>query len=376
MLNRRTLLRQLGYTASGLFFSSGLITCSRNKTGVSEASNTSTTSENKRLGVAICGLGGYAKGQIAPALQQTQHCYLNGIITGSPGKITPWREQYGIPAENVYNGYDTMSQLADNASIDVVYIIVPTALHAEYAVRAAEAGKHVWCEKPMAMNTKECRAIIDACTANGVRLSVAYRMQHEKNTRQIMEWAETRPYGAQQYVEALAGYGGNVPTKGWRSQPEMGGGALYDMGVYSVNGLRYATGSVPTRVLSAERTLGPTGVDVTTAFTLEFSDIERPAVGKTSVVKTMNRLRVEATDGWYALSPMQKYDGVRGTTSDGRVLEVMERDQQAVQMDNDALAILNGTPFIVPGEEGLIDVAIIQAIMEADRTGQVVEVRV
>ena len=375
MTTRRTFLRQALYTSSGALLAPTLLGCGSPGPLPENDGATPKADPAERLGVAICGLGSYANGQIAPALQQTRYCYLNGIITGSPEKIPSWQQQYAIPNANVYNGYDTMSRLADNDSIDVVYIIVPTALHAEYAVRAAEAGKHVWCEKPMAMNTKECRAIIDACAANGVRLAIGYRMQHETNTRQIMEWAETKPYGAIRRVGALAGYGGSTPTKGWRADPSMGGGALYDMGVYSINGLRYATAKVPTQVLSARRTLGPTGVDVTTEFTLAFPGIEQPAVGKTSVVERMNRLRVDAAEGWYELSPMQQYDGVRGTTSDDKTLPVMPRDQQAVQMDNDALAIMNGTPFIAPGEEGLIDVAIIEAVIEADRTSAPVPVR-
>ena len=367
MPNRRSFLRRSIYAASTLYFAPALIGCGPAEDGRSQAVKAAAPGPD-RLGVALCGLGGYSNGQLAPALQLTQHCYLAGIITGSPDKIPTWQERHAIPDANVYS-YDTMAELADNDAIDVVYIVVPTGLHAEYAVRAAEAGKHVWCEKPMAMNTAECRRIIDACAANRVRLSVAYRMQHETNTQQIMRWAETKPYGAMRYVEALAGYGGKVPTSGWRANPALGGGALYDMGVYTINGLRYATDRFPTEVVSAERTLGPTGVDVTTAYELRFPGIERPALGKTSVVEKMNRLRVEAERGWYELSPMQQYDGVAGSTSDGQTLPPMERDQQAVQMDNDALSILNDTPMLVPGEEGLKDIAIIEAILEADRTG-------
>ena len=375
MSNRRSFLRRSLYSAPGLLLLPELLSCGEPKTTTEAAAAPTASNETRRLGVAICGLGSYARGQIAPALQSTEHCYLNGLITGSPDKVADWRANYAIPDANIYRGYDTMAKLADNPTIDVVYVIVPTGLHAEYTIRAAEAGKHVWCEKPMAMNSAECRAMIDACEANGVRLAIGYRMQHETNTRQVMDWATETPYGPMQYAEALAGYGGSVPEQGWRADPAMGGGALYDMGVYTVNGLRYATGRVPTHVRSAERTLGPTGVDITTRYTLEFPGLERPALGKTSVVETMNRLRMEAADGWYELSPMQQYEGVRGRTSDGRTLPPMSRDQQAVQMDNDALAILNGTPFVAPGEEGLIDVAIIEAILEADRTGSSVAIR-
>jgi len=110
----------------------------------------------KTLGVALLGLGSYSLGQLAPALQLTKHCSLAGLITGTPSKLPALQQQYGIPDSHVYT-YESMDDIADNDDIDIVYIVVPTALHAKYAVRAAELGKHVWCEKPMAMNTAECQ---------------------------------------------------------------------------------------------------------------------------------------------------------------------------------------------------------------------------
>jgi len=327
--------------------------------------------QNRKLGVALVGLGGYAGGQLAPALQMTEHCYLAGIVTGSPEKIPRWQRKYGIKDANVYS-YDTMHRIADNPDIDVIYIVVPTGLHAKYAIRAANTGKHVWCEKPMAMNVEECQAIIDACNQNGVKLSIGYRMQHEPNTQTVIQYADTKPYGAIQSAEALAGYAGPGTGSGWRFEADMGGGALYDMGVYSINGLRYATGLEPLRVLSAKRTV-PNEVDVTTEFELEFPGGLR-GYGKTSVVESINRLRVDCAEGWYKLEPMQSYSGVQGITSDGKRLDKPIKDQQARQMDNDALAILNDKPVLVPGTEGLKDIRIVQAVMEADRTGQAVRI--
>lgn len=328
----------------------------------------------KKLGVALLGLGSYATHQLAPALQQTRYCHLTGIVTGSPWKIPQWQQQYGIRGKNIYN-YGNMSRLADNDNIDVVYIVVPTGLHARYAIEAANAGKHVWCEKPMAMNTEECRAIMEACERNGVRLSIGYRMQHEPNTQLLMSWAFTRPYGRQQSVRALAGYAGGGGT-GWRFQAEMGGGALYDMGVYSINGLRYATGKEPLRVLSARQwTDRPeifTEVDEHTEFELEFAD-GLTGYGRTSVGQSINLLRVEAADGWYELSPMQAYNGVQGKASDGFLLNETIASQQARQMDDDARAILEGRPLLVPGEEGMRDIRLVHAIRDSAATGRPVD---
>ena len=116
---------------------------------------------NEKLGVALVGLGYYSTNLLGPGLQHTEHCELRGIVTGSPEKIPVWQEEYGIPDANVYN-YETMHEIANNDDIDVVYIVLPNNMHAEYSIIGANAGKHVWCEKPMAMNVTECQAMIDA----------------------------------------------------------------------------------------------------------------------------------------------------------------------------------------------------------------------
>jgi glucose-fructose oxidoreductase len=341
-----------------------------------EASKTSPGSRKEKLGIALVGLGGYSSGQLAPALQLTEHCELRGIVTGSPEKIPEWQKKYTIPDANVYN-YENLHTIADNDDIDVVYIVVPTGLHAKYSIIAAEAGKHVWCEKPMAMNVPECQSIIDACNDNNVRLAIGYRMQHEPNTRTVMQYTETKPYGAIQTVKAFAGYNGGGGGNGWRFQKEMGGGALYDMGVYTVNGIRYATGLEPEAVISAQQsTKRPkifTEVDETTEYQLRFSN-GILAYGKTSVGESINQLRVDAENGWYELSPMQQYNGVKGRTSDGILLDTYVKNQQAIQMDDDALAIKNGKPMIAPGEDGLKDVRIINAIQRAAAEGREVKI--
>ena len=333
------------------------------------------SSSDRKLGIALLGLGGYAGGQLAPALQDTRFCELRGIVTGTPDKIPTWQQKYSIKDRNVYS-YETLPTISQNDDIDVVYVVVPTGLHKKYAVMAAEAGKHVWCEKPMAMTVAECREIIDACEQNGVELCVGYRMQHEDNTRKIIEFAETKPYGEMQSVRAEAGYC-CLQNSSWRFDKELGGGALYDMGVYVINGLRYATGMEPIRVRSAKTTVNRpklfTEVDETTEFELEFPN-GLIGYGKTSVGESTNFLRVDCEDGWYEVSPMQSYSGVAGRTSDGQNWPPVTYDQQTRQMDDDALAILTNQPVMVPGIEGLRDIRIVNAIFESARTGRPVDI--
>lgn len=329
----------------------------------------------RKLGVALVGLGYYSTHLLAPGLQLTQHCELRGIVTGSPEKIPVWQKQYGIKDANVYS-YDNMDDLANNPDIDVVYIVLPTFLHKQYTVKAANAGKHVWCEKPMAMTVTECQQMIDACNKNKVKLSIGYRLQHEPNTRTIMEYAHSRPYGVPKAVISEAGYAGSGETPDhWRMDRSKGGGAMYDMGVYPINAARYATAMEPIAVTARHEVHRPKifkKCDETSVFTLEFAKgLKAECV--TSVGKNINHLKVTAERGWYELEPMQSYTGVKGRTSDGKQLNKTVAHQQAKQMDDDALAILNNSSVMVPGSEGLLDIRVVEGALRSAQKQERVE---
>lgn len=326
--------------------------------------------KKEKLGVALVGLGRYATGRLAPGLELTSHCELKGIVTGTPSKIPVWQERYKIPDQNVYN-YQTMHEIADNDDIDVIYIVLPPGLHARYAIIAADAGKHVWCEKPMANTVEECKAVIDAANKNKVQLTIGYRMQHEPNTQAVIKYGREKTYGVVTGVKTGAGYKGRHSSDSWRTDPELGGGALYDMGVYPINGARHAIGKEPVAVRGrqwSERKQMYSGVDEFTEFELEFPG-GVIAKGETSFGKSANYLDVEAENGWYRLRPFQTYSGVRGETSDGTKLTPDPYHQQARQMDNDALHIKDNKTPIVPGGDGLRDIRIVEAIMESSKKG-------
>jgi glucose-fructose oxidoreductase len=321
--------------------------------------------QKKKLGVALVGLGYYSTDLLAPALQLTENCYLAGIVSGTPSKIEDWKKQYRIPSANCYN-YQNFDTIANNPNIDVVYVVLPPSMHAEYCIRAAKAGKHVWCEKPMAMNVAECQQMINACASNKVRLSIGYRMHHEPNTQTIMQYAKSLPYGEMKTVIAEAGYF-DPRTDHWKQKKKMGGGAMYDMGVYPLNAVRYSTGLEPIAVSAVASTDRPaiyTEVEETMTFTLKFPR-GITARCRTSFGAGLNELRVECAKGWYGLSPFQAYSGIRGTTSDGKTLDARIANQQAKQMDDDARAIMEGKPVMVPGEEGLKDIRVVEAIYKS-----------
>jgi glucose-fructose oxidoreductase len=359
--NRRTFIKQMGGIGAGaaaaLAFPNILLPKSK-----------------RAIGVALVGLGGYSTGVLAPALQVTEHCKLTGIVTGSPHKIPDWQEKYGIPDANVYN-YENMHTVADNPDIDVIYIVLPHSMHMEYSIIAANAGKHVWCEKPMALTVDECQKIIDACNANRVKLTIGYRLQHEPNTQTVIAFGRNQTYGAIQTLTCDAGFHNRSGADAWRLQKAMGGGAMYDMGVYPLNAVRHVTGEEPVSVSARQESRRPrfSEVDEMMWFDLTFPS---GAVANcfTTFAENVNKLHVDCTDGWFRLEPFQWYSGIKGETSDGKVLNETIPNQQARQMDNDALAILNDTDVIVPGEDGLKDIRVVEAVFESARTGREVSI--
>ncbi|WP_414717343.1 Gfo/Idh/MocA family protein [Telluribacter sp.] len=326
-----------------------------------------------KLGIALVGLGYYSTDLLAPALQKTQHCYLAGIVTGTPAKAELWKKKYNIPDKNIYN-YQNFDQIANNPDIDVVYVVLPPSMHKEYTVRAAKAGKHVFCEKPMAMNVKECEEMIKACRDNKRSLAIGYRCQHDPNTQAYMKIAKEQPLGKVKLIHSSAGYN-EGRTDHWKQKKEMGGGVMYDMGVYALQGARLAAGEEPILVTASHLTNRPEiykNVDETTLFQLHFPS-GAIANCTTSFGINTNFLKVNYEKGNLFMEPATAYSGNKGVSTLG-VINFPLDSQQAKQMDDDALAILNNQPLLVPGEEGLRDIRVVEAIYQAARTGKAVRI--
>lgn len=318
--------------------------------------------KKERLGVALVGLGYYSTDLLAPALKLTSKCYLAGLVTGTPAKAERWKQANSLPSKNIYN-YENFDSIANNPDIDVVYVVLPPSMHAEYSIRAAKAGKHVWCEKPMAPSVKECQSMIDAAKANKVKLSIGYRMHHEPNTQLIMRYAREQPFGKIKTLTASAGYF-DARTDHWKQKKSLGGGVMGDMGVYPLNAVRYSTGLEPVAVIAKASTTRPEiykEVEETMNFELDFPG-GIVATCEASFGKGMNDLKVNCVNGWYQLSPFQAYSGIKGTTSTGQPLNATIPNQQARQMDDDANAIINSVDVLAPGEEGLRDIRVVEAI--------------
>lgn len=208
LISRRTSLQTLSLTAGGLLtWPAGLFAHSE---------------PPKKLGVALVGFGNYATHQLAPALQETNNCYLAGIVTGSPDKAKTWASTYNIPAKSTYN-YQSFDQIRNNPDIDVIYVVLPNFIHAESTIRAAQAGKHVICEKPIAMNAAEARQMIVACQQAGVQLSVGYRLYFEPHDLEMRRLAAEKQFGVVKVIDSCLDF--TVPgPNSWRLDKKIGGG--------------------------------------------------------------------------------------------------------------------------------------------------------
>lgn len=316
------------------------------------------------LGIALVGLGYYSTRLLLPALQETTNIKLTGIVTGTPAKAKAWSEDHGIPQKNIYN-YDNYDALSENPDIDVVYIVLPNSMHAEYSIRGSMAGKHVICEKPMASTVEECHQMIDAAKKANRSLSIGYRMHYEPTTQEIIRYQRENVMGDMVYVTAGAGY---RESRGehWKLKREYSGGALMDMGVYSLNAARYATGEEPISVRAQQFNSRPElfkEVDETVTWQMEFPS-GAIANCSTSFATGMNYLEARFREGWYRLSPFQAYRGIKGVSSEG-ALDYPVVYQQAIQMDETAQRIMEDQPMRVPGEEGLADMVVVEGIWKS-----------
>jgi glucose-fructose oxidoreductase len=358
--SRRDFIKQISVGTVSLALSSPLIG--------SSLLNFETKSDRK-MGIALVGLGGYSGGILAPALQETEECYLAGIVTGTPSKEKIWSEKYNIPKKNIYN-YENFDEIASNDEIDIIYVVLPNNMHAEYTIRAARAGKHVICEKPMALNVRECEEMIKACEDNKVGLSIGYRMQFERTTQEIIRLGQDEVYGKVNLISAGAGFRMNRGGE-WRTIKAMGGGPMEDVGIYALQAARYVTGEEPLSVTAQGYNSRPEifkDVVETVSFQLEF-----PGGAIANLMGSFGffipDLFVTTEDGWFNLRPFWTYTGIKGETSDGRQLNFPQKTQQAVQMDEQAISFRDGKPLRVTGMEGLKDVKIINAVDESISKG-------
>lgn len=324
------------------------------------------------LRVAICGLGSYGT-RVAEAMKACTKAKLVGVISGTPSKIKDWQQRYNIPEKNCYN-YDTFGQIKNNPDIDAVYVITPNALHHDHVIKAAQAGKHVICEKPMALNAEEGKVMIDACKQANVKLLVGYRMHFEPHTLEIVRMRKEGDFGKILFFQGLSGFRIGDPTQ-WRLNKQLaGGGAMMDIGIYAINGARYMIGEDPVWV-TAQETKNDTqkfkpGVDETIQFQLGFPGGAVASCLSTYSMNNLDRFFLNGEKGFAELQPATGYGPIKGRTHKGE-LDQPVVTHQTVQMEEMAGILLEGKTPVIPvdGEEALKDLKIIDAIYKAVKTG-------
>ncbi|MFC4845056.1 Gfo/Idh/MocA family protein [Hephaestia sp. GCM10023244] len=328
----------------------------------------------RKLGYAIVGLGGYGLGKIIPEFANCTHSRLAGVVSGDRAKAERVAAEHNLPARSIYS-YDNFDRIADNPDIDIVYVCLPNAMHAAYTIRAAKAGKHVLCEKPMAISVAESEAMIAACKAANRKLMIGYRCHFEATNLEAMRRARAGEIGKLRYFRSEHAYPQGDPSQ-WRLKRALsGGGSLMDYGIYALQAARYMTGEEPIAVYAHESTDRSDPrfheVEDQIEFQLEFpsgvigSCLSGYSANQNHVLLLGDKARIE-------MEPATGYAGHRLWVGNRRDTEITPRPgpgktQWAGQLDHLAHCVIEDREPIVSGEEGLRDMRIIEAIYRSAR---------
>jgi glucose-fructose oxidoreductase len=346
---------------------------------------------NKKLGMAVVGLGGYATRSIGPEIAACQHVRLAGVVTGDAEKGKSWAKEHGFEQDAIYS-YSNFDKIVSDDRIDFVHIALPNSMHAEFAIRAAQAGKHVMVEKPMAISSQQCENMIAAAKQAGVLLGVNYRLHWEPHHVTATERLSGLAVGdlangnyefSWGYARALTGPNKDKVKK-WLLDPKMaGGGALFDTGVYPIQAACYLTGREPVAVRGFPATrhseLFPKGIEETMSYELLFDDGFQ-ALCRASYSQSFHQCTTLGPKGSVEILPGQKGSvfGQSGTGNPNpkrlfvnkKEIELKQTLQQAVLLDAFAVAIKQGNKtFRTPGEMGLRDIRIVERVYESAAKG-------
>ena len=323
-----------------------------------------------KLGVALVGLGNYSTTVLSRALAEAGRCYLAGIVTGTPSKAEDWSRKYKIPKKNIYN-YQNYDEIATNSDIDIVYVVLPNSMHAEYTIRALKAKKHVICEKPMALNAIEAMQMINAAKEVNRKLSIGYRMHYDNYFKEVKQLAQSKTFGAINYMECALGYSFTPEEDSWKVKKAMGGGSLYNLGVYPIQSARHTKGEEPIFVTAQATTKRKDifkEIDEIFTWQLEWKD-GTLCNSYSGPVAQIDRLFAGCTDGFIEMNPCTPYTGQAGRTSKG-VMNFEQVFQQKLQVDDFARCVMEDEESIVKGEDGWRDMLIIDAIHRSIESGK------
>jgi predicted dehydrogenase len=334
----------------------------------------------RKLGWAVVGLGSLAINQILPAFAKCEKSKVVALVSGHPDKANKLALRYGVSPKAIYN-YQNYDSIRDNPEVDVIYIVLPNGMHAEYTVRGFQAGKHVLSEKPMASTPADCQSMIDAGRKANRKLMVAYRCRYEPFNQEMIRMARSQELGPLKVILCDTGFPIGDPTQ-WRLKKDLaGGGSMMDIGIYSLQAARYISGQEPVELNAfIYNTPGDQRfkeVEETVTFQLRFPSGVLANCSSSYGYASQSRFRAIATDGWFELEPGQHYTGLRMRVNRGNQLEEVmlpEKDHFAAEMDHMSACVLDNKEPLTPGEEGLRDLKLIMSIYDAAKTTKTVKV--
>ncbi|MDE3104153.1 MAG: Gfo/Idh/MocA family oxidoreductase [Acidobacteriota bacterium] len=329
-----------------------------------------------RTGYAVIGLGRIAD-HFLRATRDSKTSRVTGLVSGHRDKALRIAAEYGVPESAVYS-YEDMDRMKDNQQIQAVYVALPNSMHAEYTLRSAKAGKHVLCEKPMAISVAECEAMIGACKAANVKLMIAYRCQYDPLHLKAIQLIRDGNIGTLNVIQGA--FGGPQPVGEWRITKKLGGGgSLMDLGIYPLNASRYLAGEEPVEFKAFTSTNDHDGrfneVEENITWTMRFPSGVLANCTSSYGAHMPGYFKVAGSKGWIEMAPAYNYDGMRLRASyrnaDGHSEEIDETspDKDPIefvrQMDHFTTCIRqNQTPH-TPGEEGLRDMEHMKAIYKS-----------
>jgi predicted dehydrogenase len=339
----------------------------------------------QRVGFAVVGLGRLALEQVLPAFARSMKAKPVALVSGSPDKLQTVAAQYGIAAGSCYS-YDNFDQIRDNPEVKVVYIVLPNAMHRLFCERAAKAGKHVLTEKPMSVSSADGKAMVAACARAGVKLMVAYRIQYEPYNRRAMELVRSGSNGR------LIAYSGiNTQTVAedgalqWRHKKAMaGGGSLFDIGLYCLNTARFLTGEEPVEIFAAS--YSPPGdprfaeVEETISFMLRFpshtiANCLASYGGRDDKHQRLNleKIAVDMPNAFQYEGQQLLVVGRQDDATSENRLVIEPKNQFAAEIDHMADCVMHDRKPYTPGEEGVQDHLLMEAIYRSVAEGRPVK---
>jgi D-xylose 1-dehydrogenase (NADP+, D-xylono-1,5-lactone-forming) len=318
----------------------------------------------------ILGCAGIAERALIPAIRGSANGRLAGIASRDARKARAWAARFGIA-----KAYGDYAALLDDPGIDAVYAPLPNHLHCEWSVRAARAGKHVLCEKPMAMNAGEARRMAAAADRAGVLLMEAFMYRFHPRLERVLRLISAGAVGEVRAVRSAFTFVFDGADDDYRWRPEFGGGALYDIGCYPISAARLVFGAEPVSVFARSRLHPKHGVDVETELLLEFPGERFASLCGGFESQFRSCLEVSGSLGYIALERAfsAKRFGTEIRLVSGertRAIPFPANDQYARMVERFGAAILRGRPLRYGPDDAVANMRVIDAAFRSARTGR------